>query len=113
MIHFGFTMGEFILELRDIVKRFSDVEVLHKVSFNLRPGEVHALLGEIGIRWGALFIMGIASLIGGRTPCQKMNPMSAKTITPTPIQIKLNLGFCLRFFSCCCCRCVLDEARFP
>lgn len=41
-------MGEYLLELREITKRFAGVEVLHKVSFNLRPGEVHALLGENG-----------------------------------------------------------------
>src|SRR5690349_2623098 len=41
-------VGEFILELRTIPKRFSGVEVLHQVSFALRPGEVHALLGENG-----------------------------------------------------------------
>mgnify|MGYP000539575633 CR=1 FL=1 len=41
-------MGEYLFELREITKRFAGVEVLHKVSFNLRPGEVHALLGENG-----------------------------------------------------------------
>ena len=41
-------MSENILELRKISKRFSGVEVLHEVSFSLRPGEVHALLGENG-----------------------------------------------------------------
>lgn len=41
-------MNEPILELKEITKRFSGVEVLHQVSFDLRPGEVHALLGENG-----------------------------------------------------------------
>ena len=41
-------MTETILELKDMTKRFSGVEVLHEVSFSLRLGEVHALLGENG-----------------------------------------------------------------
>ena len=41
-------MTENILELKGMTKRFSGVEVLHEVSFSLRPGEVHALLGENG-----------------------------------------------------------------
>jgi rhamnose transport system ATP-binding protein len=41
-------MSDYILALEKISKSFSGVEVLHEVSFALRPGEVHALLGENG-----------------------------------------------------------------
>lgn len=41
-------MTNTILKLKDISKSFSGVEVLHDVCFDLRPGEVHALLGENG-----------------------------------------------------------------
>jgi rhamnose transport system ATP-binding protein len=34
--------------VRDISKRFGDVEVLHRASLSLVPGEVHALVGENG-----------------------------------------------------------------
>lgn len=40
--------GEPILEMRNISKRFDATQALEDVTFALRPGEVHALLGENG-----------------------------------------------------------------
>ncbi|MGO4336045.1 sugar ABC transporter ATP-binding protein [Labrys sp. KB_33_2] len=37
-----------VVSLRDISKSFSGVKVLRDVNFDVRPGEVHALLGENG-----------------------------------------------------------------
>ena len=41
-------MSEYMLELKDVVKLFGGVTALNQVCFQLRPGEVHALMGENG-----------------------------------------------------------------
>ncbi len=41
-------MSETILELHGITKIFPGVKALNKVQFDLRPGEIHALMGENG-----------------------------------------------------------------
>ena len=41
-------MGEFIVEMKGITKRFPGVLALSDVKFNLRPGTVHSLMGENG-----------------------------------------------------------------
>lgn len=41
-------MNEYILEMSDISKSFSGVQVLHDVELKVKPGEVHVLLGENG-----------------------------------------------------------------
>ena len=41
-------MTENILEMKNISKSFPGVKALDQVSFDLRPGEIHALIGENG-----------------------------------------------------------------
>ena len=40
--------SEYVLELKGITKIFPGVKALNKVQFQLKPGEVHALMGENG-----------------------------------------------------------------
>lgn len=41
-------MSEYILELRGISKTFPGVRALDNVHFNLKPGEIHSIMGENG-----------------------------------------------------------------
>lgn len=42
------SQNEFVLEMRNISKEFPGVKALNQVNFRLRPGTVHALMGENG-----------------------------------------------------------------
>src|SRR5262245_39250906 len=39
---------DFVLEMTDVSKQFPGVRALDKVSLRIRPGRVHALMGENG-----------------------------------------------------------------
>ncbi|WP_106533719.1 sugar ABC transporter ATP-binding protein [Planomicrobium soli] len=41
-------MSEYVLELKGITKKFPGVTALDQVHFKLKPGEIHALMGENG-----------------------------------------------------------------
>ena len=60
-------MEDFVLTMSNITKSFSGNEVLHSVSFDLKAGEVHTLMGENGSGKSTLMkiLMGIYRREGG------------------------------------------------
>lgn len=60
-------MSEYVLEMRGIVKRFPGTLALNKVDFNLKKGEVMALIGENGAGKSTLMnvLMGMFAMDEG------------------------------------------------
>ena len=54
-------MGEYAVELKNVTKRFPGVVALHNMQLQIRPGEIHGLIGENGaiLAESALFQNGI------------------------------------------------------
>lgn len=80
-------MPSHLLELKRITKSFLDVKALRGVDFNLRAGEVHALLGENGAGKSTLIkvITGAHAPDGGDIlvagePVQRLSPESSRRL---------------------------------
>ena len=59
---------EYLLEMRGICKEFAGVKALNNVDFCVRPGTVHALMGENGAGKSTLMkcLFGIYHKDGGK-----------------------------------------------
>lgn len=87
-----------LIEMRSIVKKFPGVTALNGVSFSLRAGEIHALLGENGSGKSTLIkiLSGVYAADEGEIffegrPVDCKNPMEAQKLGVATIHQEINL----------------------
>ena len=92
-------MSEFVLEMKEITKQFPGVLALDKVNFDLRPGEVHCLVGENGAGKSTLMkiLAGAQPMDSGEirlsdAPIQIHSPHHAQTLGISMIYQEFNLS---------------------
>ena len=76
-------MSEYVLELKGITKIFPGVKALNNVQFQLKPGEVHALMGENGAG-KSTFIKVITGVHKAEEGERYRSRISASDIIPAP-----------------------------
>lgn len=94
----GEKMGEVIVSMKDIVKTFPGVKALDHVNFELRSGEVMALLGENGAGKSTLMkiLSGVYTKDSGTmtifgTEYENLTPKRAQTVGVAIIHQELNM----------------------
>lgn len=80
--------GEYMLEMKDIVKTFPGVKALKKVNLSVKKGEIHALLGENGAGKSTL----MKCLIGMQPPTSGEIYLEGKKIENYNTEQALNMG---------------------
>ena len=79
-------MSQSLLEFKGISKVYSDNQVLKDINFDIRPGEIHALLGENGAGkstlMNILFGMSVIHTTGGFEGEVKLNGEPIKIMSP-------------------------------
>lgn len=90
-------MADLLLQMRGICKTFPGVKVLDRIDFDLRPGEVHALMGENGAGKSTLMkiLIGIhqadeGSILVNGQPVQIADPRDAQDLGIAMIHQELN-----------------------
>ena len=78
--------ADHVLEMRHVTKRFDETTVLSDVTMSVRPGEIHALLGENGAGkstlMNVLFGMPVIHGTGGYEGEVRVNGRETKILSP-------------------------------
>ncbi len=84
--------AEYVLEMKNITKRYGENSVLNDVSLSVRPGEIHALLGENGAGkstlMNVLFGMPVIHSTGGFEGAVLLDGEDAQITSPHDAMVK-------------------------
>jgi len=86
-----------VLRLRDVARAFSGIQALSGVSFDLRPGEIHALVGENGAGKSTL-IKIVAGAYVPDSGAIEVDSITYETLTPEAAR-RLGIGVVYQEFN--------------